>query len=130
MNRYGIPKEDNVELKQNIEIASSGSSIKYIPKYYSIEKDASEEIIGFISQYCSTIKCVYDRNIFINPVSFVNDSSLTFIGFSFNPIYTEIFGDIKYINSIEEICAFMGSEETDLLFQSIKRITEEEFYKI
>ena len=108
--------------------SSGGSSIKHIPKYYSIEKDIPDEMKAFIIQFSSTIKQIYNGQVMINPVIF--ESAFTLIGFSFNPIYAEIVGDYRYVDSIEEFAAFMGGEEDDLLLQAIKRITEEEYYKI
>ncbi len=110
--------------------ASSGNSSKYAPKYYSIERDISDEIKGFISQYSSTIKQVYNGQAMINPSIFINQSDLTLIGFSFNPLHTEILNAVVYVDSIEDFTALFGNEDADLLLQCIKRITEEEYYKI
>ena len=128
MNRYGIPKEDNVELKQNVEnCSSSGSSIKHVTKYYSIKQDLPDELKELI-YYGSTVKVKYGSAFYINPTMFVQDSSLTLVGFSFNPLYTEITETNMYIDSIEELFIIMGVSE--LILPYIQRITEEEFYKI
>ena len=84
----------------------------------------------FIVTFASTVKQVYYNEATINPVFSINNPSLTLIGFSFNPIYTEIMEVLRYIDSIEDCATLLGGEEADLLFQSIERITEEEYYKI
>lgn len=110
--------------------SSSGGSSKYVTKYYNIEKDVSGEMKNFIGSFASTIKQVYNGYTRINPMMFINNPDLTLIGFSFNPIHTNIIEVDVYIDSIEDLCAFLEGEESDLLLQSIKRITEEEYYKI
>ena len=66
--------------------------------------------------------------MYINPTMFAQDSSITVVGFSFNPLYMEINGTNMYIDSIEELLIIMGVSE--LILSYIQRITEEEFYKI
>lgn len=127
-----LSKRGNDNKLNSVTGSSSGttSNIKHIPKYYTIEKDIPDEMKGFITQFGSTIKQVYNGQVMINPVIFVNNPSFTLIGFSFNPVYTEVFGAVRYIDSIEDLGAFLEGEEADLLLQSIKRITEEEFYNL
>lgn len=132
INRYVLSKKEKKDIVNEIKTkgsSSGGSSIKYIPKYYSIEKSFPDGLKDFLSAFVSTIKEDYNGKMYISSVLSINDSSLTLIGFSFNPIYVELFGVNRYVDSIEDLCTFLEGD-VDLILQNIKRITEEEYYKI
>lgn len=57
------------------------------------------------------------------------------VGFSYNPIHTETLGTMMYIDSFEELITVISSasdsgQEALQMLQYVKRITEEEYYKI
>jgi hypothetical protein len=120
-------KTPNEIHKSELSEGGGSSSNKFVPKYYSIKQDIPSEFREIV-MYGSTIKVKYGNTLYINPTLLVQDTSTTLVGFSFNPIHTEINGTNMYIDSIEELLIIMRASESVLPY--IQRITEEEYYTI
>ena len=130
INRYVLSKKEKNEIINEIKNikgngSSSGSSIKYVPKYYSIKEDIPDEYREIVL-FGSTVKYKCNNKLYINPTSTITGDSLTLVGVSFNPIHTEITNG--YVDSIEELLIILGKSE--LVLSYIERITEKEYYKI
>ena len=128
MNRYGIPKEDNVKLKQNVEIASScgGSSTNfpYRITYFKVNNTNWASLADFISIYYPIIatvnldngkgeKHLVDRSI-------LNDVRI------FTVIDWDIVTPEYSINLDFVFKALEGSPEVDY----VEEITQEEYNNI
>lgn len=147
MNRYGIPKEDSKELKNNIDNSSSGGGSKM--EYYKLNYDSNNiEFAEGLYNMASLVKGYKHQNtkdtLMIAPyIQFTgSESYLTnTIAYSFEKIYingmTDEPKDLKGV--IFTIFAAGGSIPEgmgeDVVFEAIVGdalipITEEEFYNL
>ena len=131
INKYVINKKEKKNIIKEIKEckgSSSGSYSKYITKYYRFKEGISDEVTQFAA-YGSTIKIDRDGDISITFTIELTgaDNTIKMLGFSFNPLYTEIVGTKMYIDSFEELVDNGGFSE---MKQYVERITEEEYYKI
>ena len=125
MNRYGIPKEDNVELKQNVEIASScggsSSNLPYRISYFKVNNTNWLSLADAISVYYPIIVTINQNNV-IAEIHLVDRSMLNDVR-----IFTVIDWDIvapEYTINLDFVFkSFEGKPEVDY----IEEITQEEY---
>ena len=129
MNRYGIPKEDNVELKQNVEIASScggsSSNFPYRISYFKVNIVYWADIAERIVQYYPIIATVVgevDGKIYIFDIN-LYDSNLLRDVYVFCVINWDITTPQETINLNKILKSFEGSPVIDY----IEEITQEEY---
>jgi hypothetical protein len=109
--------------------SSGGSSIKYIPKYYRFVENTPYDFTQLAALYSSSAKINRNGDISITFSTEVlaDADKIKMLGFSFNPLHTEIAETKMYVDSFEEFSDNGGISE---IKQYIERITEEEYYKI
>lgn len=140
MNRYGIPKEDSKELKNNVDNSSSGGGSNIVEYYkFAVDDPKGEELQVFLSA-AATIK-VSDKDsdkIGIIPMLALLENGYDkykLIGFASIPIMMEetiINSYYDYISLIfKQISPDKTDEEIKEIFDGLFiRITEEEFYNL
>ena len=140
MNRYGIPKEDSKELKNNIDNSSSGGGSSS-GEYYLVDEDLINTYLpeignNYIVIYilCATVKTIIKvegegENRFIGSSGMVvNYSTITnninTVALKFDKTY-----DNGFVNTLKESLERMGANVTNF-DKAFPRITEEEFYDL
>lgn len=135
MNRYGIPKEDSKELKNNIDNSSSGGGSS--GEYYLINKD-------LISQYISTELCVAEFFIIYNLLikATPKDKKLITTSYGLSSYLPE---NVKLSDIVAVKTGKLATDGTIVTFKELiemggfdvtnfdkafPRITEEEFYDL
>lgn len=140
MNRYGIPKEDSKELKNNVDNSSSGGGSGRVEYYkFYVDTPIEEEV----EVYISTVVTIKVSDKYSNKISIIPMRSLLengydrykLIGLAFMPIGMKesmINSYYDYISLIFKQPALNKTdEEIKELFDSLFiRITEEEFYNL
>lgn len=150
MNRYGIPKEDSKELKNNVDNSSSGGSkMEYyklnLDKYASMGNDAPFGGIFYVAQAYPCLLRVKNENVkaigaysFLKGNTIVNVEQFIEAGFdmiAFDPnikIIIDVLGGGLQVNT-ENVWDFikhwisLGVSHAD---DALIPITEEEFYNL
>ena len=151
INRYVLSKKEKNEIINEIKNikgngSSSGSYIKYIPRYFSVDwSKCSEGWLKifesnnnqyFFLQPFATVKCVKDEMVIINAYGVSSDNVLLVKAFSYIPccfkgdfiIHNGIF---TFEQCIEAINIILSTQNMPILtLEGITEITEEEYYKI
>lgn len=135
MNRYGIPKEDSKELKNNVDNSSSGGSSKV--EYWGISDRYNsggylDVLIHMVGGYIKGIRDESGNVEIVNVYTVINhyenNNSLYFRNikaFTFSPSFTK-YEKYNTFNDVLKIVNEQGSNLYDLVYP----ITEEEFYNL
>lgn len=137
MNRYGIPKEDSKELKNNIDNSSSGGGtsggdyylvdIEAVEQYYPeiVEEVAGIAIFGSLIKYIVDNGRKYQISGSYPLYTFISTGkAVKIIAFKYDKSFTEG----KYVD-VKEMFESMDLDSTNF-DKAFPRITEEEFYDL
>lgn len=136
MNRYGIPKQDSVELKDNVNNSSSGDNSKTDIHYYKKIKPSEIIKIGDtylyvlinkikdgVSHSISNFPNLGADNTLANVYEFVDMISIDWE----DKMFLKEIGELKH----KDFLALLNTSISDFLeMNSLEEITEEEFYNL